>query len=169
MRKIISVLDKIMGTVEKTVMFVAISVMLIVTTIEVLDAKILHANLMWTSEINRIMLVWCILSGASVAAGTRGHLGVEFIVRKLPKKISRWVVLFTDLICVSVCVYIIASGISLVSMQFRLRSVFSITRWPTPVAELAVPVCFTFVLLRILFTIYSDFTKKPEKEDDAQC
>lgn len=164
MKKLISVLDKIMGTIEKIVLFASVSIMLIVTFIEVLDAKFLHANLMWTSEVNRIMLVWCILSGASVAAGTRSHLGVEFIVSKLPKKVARWVVLLTDLISVFVCGYIIASGISLVSMQFRLGSVFSITRLPTPVAELAVPVCFAFVLIRILFTTYSDFTKKDEEE-----
>lgn len=167
MKKVIDFLDKIMSVIEKTVMFTAISVMLVVTAIEVLDAKILHANLMWTTEVNRIMLVWCILSGASVAAGTRSHLGVEFIVSKLPKKISRWVILFTDCISVFVSGYIIASGISLCSMQFRLGSVFSITRWPTPVAELAVPVCFTLLLLRILFTIYRDFTQKEEKEGDA--
>jgi len=167
MKKVISVLDKIMGKIEKTVLFGSVSIMLIVTAIEVLDAKLLHANLMWTSEINRILLAWCILSGASVAAGTRSHLGVEFIVSKLPKKVARWIVLLTDIICVFVCGYVIASGITLVSMQFKLGSVFSITRLPTPVAELAVPVCFAFVLIRILFTIYSDFTKKNEKEGKA--
>ncbi len=46
---------------EKIVLFGSITVMLIVTAIEVLDAKVLHANLMWTTEVNRIMLVWCIL------------------------------------------------------------------------------------------------------------
>ena len=57
-----------------------------------------------------------------------------------------------------------ASGITLVSMQIRLGSVYSITRWPTAVGELAVPVCFALVLIRILFTIYHDFTKKDEEE-----
>lgn len=169
MKKVISVLDRVMGSIEKTVLFTSISIMLVVTAIEVLDAKVLHASLMWTSEVNRIMLVWCILSGASVAAGTRSHLGVEFIVRKLPKNVARWVVLATDLICVFVCGYIIASGIALVSMQFKLCSVFSITRWPTPVAELAIPVCFTFVLIRILFTIYDSFTRKDGKEGGTPC
>lgn len=100
MKKIIDAMDKGIGMLEKIVLFGSITVMLIVTAIEVLDAKVLHANLMWTTEVNRIMLVWCILSGASVAAGTRSHLGVEFLVRKMPKKIAKWVVLFTDLICI---------------------------------------------------------------------
>ena len=86
MKKIIDAMDKGIGMLEKIVLFGSITVMLIVTAIEVLDAKVLHANLMWTTEVNRIMLVWCILSGASVAAGTRSHLGVEFLVRKMPKK-----------------------------------------------------------------------------------
>ena len=154
MKKIIDAMDKGIGMLEKIVLFGSITVMLIVTAIEVLDAKVLHANLMWTTEVNRIMLVWCILSGASVAAGTRSHLGVEFLV----------VVLFTDLICIFVSGYVVASGIALVSMQIRLGSVYSITRWPTAVGELAVPVCFALVLIRILFTIYHDFTKKDEEE-----
>ena len=69
MKKIIDAMDKGIGMLEKIVLFGSITVMLIVTAIEVLDAKVLHANLMWTTEVNRIMLVWCILSGASVAAG----------------------------------------------------------------------------------------------------
>ena len=164
MKKIIDAMDKGIGMLEKIVLFGSITVMLIVTAIEVLDAKVLHANLMWTTEVNRIMLEWCILSGASVAAGTRSHLGVEFLVRKMPKKIAKWVVLFTDLICIFVSGYVVASGITLVSMQIRLGSVYSITRWPTAVGELAVPVCFALVLIRILFTIYHDFTKKDEEE-----
>ena len=164
MKKIIDAMDKGIGMLEKIVLFGSITVMLIVTAIEVLDAKVLHANLMWTTEVKRIMLVWCILSGASVAAGTRSHLGVEFLVRKMPKKIAKWVVLFTDLICIFVSGYVVASGITLVSMQIRLGSVYSITRWPTAVGELAVPVCFALVLIRILFTIYHDFTKKDEEE-----
>ena len=164
MKNIIDAMDKGIGMLEKIVLFGSITVMLIVTAIEVLDAKVLHANLMWTTEVNRIMLVWCILSGASVAAGTRSHLGVEFLVRKMPKKIAKWVVLFTDLICIFVSGYVVASGIALVSMQIRLGSVYSITRWPTAVGELAVPVCFALVLIRILFTIYHDFTKKDEEE-----
>ena len=160
MKKIIDAMDKGIGMLEKIVLFCSITVMLIVTAIEVLDAKVLHANLMWTTEVNRIMLVWCILSGASVAAGTRSHLGVEFLVRKMPKKIAKWV----DLICIFVSGYVVASGITLVSMQIRLGSVYSITRWPTAVGELAVPVCFALVLIRILFTIYHDFTKKDEEE-----
>lgn len=65
MKKIIDAMDKGIGMLEKIVLFGSITVMLIVTAIEVLDAKVLHANLMWTTEVNRIMLVWCILSGAS--------------------------------------------------------------------------------------------------------
>lgn len=167
MKKVIDAMDKIMGKIERFVLFTAIALMLVVTAVEVLDAKIFHANLMWTSEVNRILLVWCILSGASVAAGTRSHLGVEFLVAKIPKNVAKWVVLLTDIISVLVCVYMVISGIKLVTMQFSLGSVFSITRWPTPVAELAIPVCFTFVLIRILFTIYEDFTKKDEKEGNA--
>ena len=63
MKKIIDAMDKGIGMLEKIVLFGSITVMLIVTAIEVLDAKVLHANLMWTTEVNRIMLVWCFSSG----------------------------------------------------------------------------------------------------------
>lgn len=53
MKKIIDAMDKGIGMLEKIVLFGSITVMLIVTAIEVLDAKVLHANLMWTA------LCWC--------------------------------------------------------------------------------------------------------------
>ncbi len=71
MKKVIDAMDKAIGLLEKIVLFSSITVMLIVTAIEVLDAKVLHANLMWTTEVNRIMLVWCILSGASGSGGNQ--------------------------------------------------------------------------------------------------
>lgn len=169
MKKAISLLDKIMGTIEYVVLFASMVIMLVVTVIEVIDIKFLHLNLMWTSEVLRIMLVWCILSGASVAAGKRQHLGVTFFVEKMPKKVAKYVILLTDLVSIFVCIYVIISGIALVKMQIKLGTVFSITRWPTVVAEIAIPICFTFVTLRILFTVYSDFFGEKKEGEEAEA
>lgn len=89
MKKIIDAMDKGIGMLEKIVLFGSITVMLIVTAIEVLDAKVLHANLMWTTEVNRIMLVWCILSGASVAAGHQKPPGGGVLGEKDAEKDSQ--------------------------------------------------------------------------------
>lgn len=163
MKKIIDAMDKGIGMLEKIVLFGSITVMLIVTAIEVLDAKVLHANLMWTTEVNRIMLVWCILSGASVAAGTRSHLGVEFLVRKMPKKIAKWVVLFTDLICIFVSGYVVASGITLDFHANKTGVGVFLPGGPPPWVSW---LCRLLCLVADPYFVYNlpDFTKKDEEE-----
>jgi TRAP-type C4-dicarboxylate transport system permease small subunit len=161
-KKVISVLDKVMATIENYLLFFSISVMLITCAIEVLDNFIFRFGFMWTGEVLRIMLIWTICTGASVAAGKREHLGVMFFLEKLPKKVAKWVRLFTDILSIGVCSYIVVSGVAYVKMQFAIGSIFSVTRWPQPVAQLAVPICFAFVAVRIIFTVISDLSSKQE-------
>ena len=42
-------------------------------------------------------------------------------IRDRPKKVAKWVVLFSDLICIFVSGYVVASGIALVSIDVYKR------------------------------------------------
>jgi len=153
-----------MAALENFVLYAAMGIMILTCAVQVLDNFIFNFGFMWTSEVLRIMLIWTICSGVSVAAGRREHLGVTFLLLKLPKNISKWVKLVTDILSVGVCTYIVISGIAYVTMQIETGAVFSITRWPQPVAQLAVPICFAFTAIRIVFTIISDFS--PAQDND---
>lgn len=159
MKKIIKSMDRAMALVEYSVLIVAISLMIIVCMIQVVNRRVINIGAIWTEEVMRILLVWTICAGASVATGKRQHLGVTFFVDKMPQKIGRWVRLVTDLLCVFVAVYVVVSGAAYVSLQFKTNAIFSVTRMPQPVAQLAIPICFAFVAIRLIFTIIEDISK----------
>ena len=159
--KVIKKLDKIIGTLETWLVLFCMSVMLITCVIEVVS-NLFGWGILWTGEILRIMLIWIICGAASAAAGKRQHLGIVFLIEKLPKKVAKWVRLFTDVLSILVCVYIVVSGAAYVKGQLAVKAIFSVTGWPQAVAQLAIPVCFSFICIRIFFTIIDDFTKKDE-------
>ena len=138
------------------------TVMLITCILQVLN-NLFGFGIMWTGEILRLTLVWIICGAAAAAAGKRQHLGVVFLVERLPKKISKWVRLFTDILSIFVCAYIAVSGGAYMKTQLAVHSHFSVTGWPLAVAQIAIPLCFTLICIRIFFTIIDDFTKKEEE------
>ena len=162
MRKSIKIFDRIIAYFEQTILICALCLMIIVCAIQVINRTVINLGIIWSEEVLRILVVWTVCSGASVAAGRRQHLGVTFLVQKLPEYIAKRVVLATDILSIFVCVYIVVSGSSFVELQFRTNSFFSITRLPTPVAQLAVPICFSFMAFRIILTALEGFLKDKE-------
>jgi TRAP-type C4-dicarboxylate transport system permease small subunit len=49
----------------------------------------LNNSLFWSEEVGRICLVWITFLGGSAAFKRRAHLGIDFLVNKLPARI-RW-------------------------------------------------------------------------------
>lgn len=140
------------------------TVMLITCVLQVIS-NLLGLGILWTGEILRITLIWIICGAASAAAARRAHLGVVFLLEKLPKNVAKYVRLFTDILSILVCAYIAVSGGAYVKGQLEVHAEFSVTGWPQAVAQLAIPVCFTLVCIRIFFTILDDFSKKEEPKE----
>lgn len=155
-------MDKIIGYFETWLVLICMTVMLITCILQVIS-NLFGLGIMWTGEILRLMLVWIICGAAAAAAGKRQHLGVVFLLERLPKKISKWVRLFTDILSIFVCAYIAVSGAAYLKTQLAVRSRFSVTGWPLAVAQIAIPLCFTLICIRIVFTIIADFSKKEEE------
>ena len=156
-------MDKIIGYFETWLVLICMAIMLITCILQVIS-NLFGLGIMWTGEILRLMLVWIICGAASAAAGKRQHLGVVFLLERLPKKVSKWVRLFTDILSIFVCAYIAVSGGAYLKTQLLVRSRFSVTGWPLAVAQIAIPLCFTLICIRIVFTIISDFSKKEEEK-----
>ena len=97
MKKAINIMDRAMAILENSVLIVSLSLMIIVCMVQVINRRVVNIGAIWTEEVMRILLVWTICAGASVATGKRQHLGVSFFVDKMPKKVGRWVRLITDL------------------------------------------------------------------------
>jgi TRAP-type C4-dicarboxylate transport system permease small subunit len=68
---------------------ILLAVMSVVIFMQVIYRYVFHASLPWSEELGRYILVYLTFLGASVAVKKNAHIGVEVIVKLLPRSISK--------------------------------------------------------------------------------
>lgn len=126
------------------------------TTVVVL-AQIFSRHLMsvpfpWTEELSRFLFIWFCILGSVVALVRRQHLGINFLVERLPGEARRIALIAVDLLIAAFGVFVLVKSIDLMQIASFQRS--NILRVPMPYVYLAFPIMgffFTFhSLLEIL-------------------
>lgn len=80
---------------------ILLAVMSIVIFMQVVFRYIVGSSLSWSEEFGRYLLVYLSFLGASVAVKRNSHIGIEFIVKLLPRsvaKVTEWVAKVLSLI-----------------------------------------------------------------------
>lgn len=169
--KVINSIDRGLAKIEEVICLILLTAMICVVTLQVLNQAFLHIRtIVWTEEVSRILFVWSIMIGSSLAVRKGDHLTVDFIYTHLKgaaKYICRVLIL---LICIVTCAYITRSGVMLVLNHIKRSSFFGITLWPMWVASIAVPIGFGLMTLRFLMLLITESVakfKKTEPEPDA--
>ncbi len=102
----------------------------------------------WTEEVAINLLMWVSLLGASVAYGTKSHLGVDYFVGKLHPQAQTLVDIVVNLIVVIFSVLIlIGGGYALVSKSLQAGGVLPALQIKIGYTYLAVPISGAFILL----------------------
>lgn len=68
---------------------ILLAVMSIVIFMQVVYRYVFHASLPWSEELGRYILVYLTFLGASVAVKRNSHIGVEMVVKLLPRSIAK--------------------------------------------------------------------------------
>lgn len=159
--KIIKSIDKVLAKIEETICLILLTAMICVVTLQVLNQTLLHIrSIVWTEEVSRILFVWSIMIGSSLAVRKGDHLTVDFIYTHFKgnaKYILRVIIL---LICIVTCAYITRSGIYLVLTNIKRNNFFGVTLWPTWVASVSVPIGFGLMTIRHIMILISESIEK---------
>lgn len=94
METIKKVLDRFLYWV--TVILFALLVIVVVW--QVFSRQVLRAPATWTDEGARVTFVWLGLFASAFLFGERGHIAMEFLVRKLPEGLERALAIFGQVI-----------------------------------------------------------------------
>jgi TRAP-type C4-dicarboxylate transport system permease small subunit len=81
------------GTLAKTVATISMSGIVACIGLQVLNRYVIHAQMAWTEELARILLLWVATTGAILAAAVDGHFRMDWIAKSLHgrKRIAfRW-------------------------------------------------------------------------------
>jgi TRAP-type transport system small permease protein len=76
--------------VDRTVLVVLCVIgagMALLIGVQVFSRKVLNNSIFWAEEVGRMSLVWITFLGATAAYRRHQHVGVDFIVRRLPERV----------------------------------------------------------------------------------
>jgi len=114
----------------------------------VLSRFVLGAQSRWTEELATMLLIWASLLGAGAAFGDKGHLGVDYFVKKLhPDAQKTMTVVATLVVGFFAGAVMVYGGYELVSKTLASGQVSPAMGLPVGYVYLAVPISGLFILL----------------------
>ena len=79
----------------------------------------MNTGIYWSEEVATMCFVWCIFVGSASAYKNGAHLGVDLLVRKLPKVPRAIVKILVDILLILINGYILYLAIKFVSTSYQ--------------------------------------------------
>ena len=169
--KVIDSIDRVLAKIEEIICLILLTAMICVVALQVLNQALLHIrSIVWTEEVSRILFVWSIMIGGSLAVRKGDHLTVDFIYTRFKGKARSILRVIILLICVATCAYITRSGVFLVQTNIKRGNFFGVTLWPTWVASISVPIGFALMTIRYIMILVKESIeefRRPEAEQEG--
>ncbi len=108
----------------------------------------------WSEELAQLLTIWFGFLGSALLVREKGHIALEFFVKKLGEKVERIVEIAVWLIILGFSIYMIWGGVDLVrsTMQNHLPA----THLPVGIAYLPIPVSGVLMFLALIFPKSAD-------------
>jgi len=151
MTKLKNILDK---SLEVLVM-VAVAVLVIDVLWQVFTRFIMGDPSSWTEELATFLLIWVALLGSAVALGRGAHLGIDYFVGKLDRKMRLRTELFVfAVVALFSFLVMVVGGIGLVARTLELNQISVALKLPMGYVYLAVPISGAFLVLYSLIGFF---------------
>jgi TRAP-type C4-dicarboxylate transport system permease small subunit len=145
---VFKLIKKILDRSLEILIMVVVAVLVIDVSWQVFTRFILKDPSTWTEELAVFMLIWVALLGAAVALNRGAHLGIDYLVGKLPVRIRLYteVFVFLCIVLFSLCVMVIG-GTSLVISTLNLGQISPALGVEIGYVYLAIPISGFFLVL----------------------
>ena len=156
---------KVSRTSERTVQFTLVGMVGVMTVIIILQVFMRYLflfSLSWSEEVARYLMIWVSFLGASLALKYGFHIGVEFVINRIPKKMRGWINLTAKLGVLLFLIYFTIGGFRLswaVRDQDSPALLFSMAY-----AYLSAPVGGVFMIIQLLSLLVEDWVKVRKKQ-----
>lgn len=177
MKKSQGTIEKIYGVCEKILRYITgvlLAGMVVVVFSNVISRYFLNAAIAWSEEISRFMLIWLVFLGANLAYINDEHLGLDILVKAVPKKIAKIIFVLADILVLYAIYLITKGGYSLMMESWDWKSPATATTYAY--VYLIVPVSGVILFLQTIFKavlhIKALFTKEEQEmisKEEVSC
>ncbi len=121
----------------------------------ILARHVIPLPLTFTEELARYLMIWMALLAVSSGIVYREHIGVEYVFRRLPSGMRRWVALLFDLISLAFFFLLLWYGIDFVERGFK--RVTMIYGMPKAYPFIGVPLAAAVACVQLVLVGVRDF------------
>ena len=89
-----------MKKITDNILAILLGLIVVIMFTQVLFRYAFNNSLSWTEEIAKFIFVWITFIGAALCFREKMHLGVDFLIRKLPRKFSKYQLVVNTLLIV---------------------------------------------------------------------
>ncbi len=155
--------DKFVTAIEDTVMLVSYITLIVLVGFEALRRMITAEQAAWGPEIALYAFVWLTWFSMSSNIRNRRHLAFDELRSRMPKSLRTGFEIIDCLLWLGLGVIIIHASTGIVGNNLRMEQVVFGTEIPLWAATIAVPVGWSFSMIRILQELWDLLTGAPRE------
>ena len=127
----------------------------------VVSRYVFGAQVEWTEELARYLLVWIGITGAAAAFARKKHLGLDVLVLFFPGSSRRKTTVISDIVCLFFTFVVFLYGGTILTIQaFAVNHILPALQIPYGFVFLALPVASVFMMVfqmeSLLRAVYGD-------------
>ena len=153
----------VVKNIEELISGTTLTVMVVITTINVFCRSLLRSPIQWAEELAIICLVWSTFTGAAVCYKRRAHLGIDFVIDRFPYRIRR---VMRQILCLVLLLFF--CFMTVLSLIFALRAEKTTAYFHLNYAFLYISVTIGFLSMSIYSVIFLIMSFVRPKEYDKQ-
>jgi C4-dicarboxylate transporter DctQ subunit len=134
-----------------------VAIMTIIIIFQVFMRYLFLYSLSWSEEVARYLMIWVAFLGASLALKYGFHIGVEFIITRIPEKARAWINLVAKLSILLFLIFFTIGGF-LISWAVRDQDSPALL-FSMAYAYLSAPVGGLFMVIQLLNALVEDWAK----------
>jgi TRAP-type transport system small permease protein len=154
-----SALGKLLIDAAENLLFVLFAGMVVIVFVNVVARYVFNSSIVESEELARYFFVWASLLGAVFALAEGGHIGVDMVVKKLPRGVQKVVLVFASICMLALCGVCVWYGYILAESTFN---------WPSPatgipygIVGLIIPITFAAMFVIVLRQTVAQWRSKP--------
>lgn len=167
--KAVRFLDMAGVSLERTAGFfciLAVGLMVAVVSSGVVFRYVLMQPLGWTEEVSRYLMIWATCLAIGIGIYRRSHIGITFVLDKLPAILKKWVMLVSDIFVFVFLAVFTAKGICMaVDGMAQVSPLLGIKMtWVLAAVPVGGGLCLfqlAFRVLKDILTAAADLTQHP--------
>ena len=162
--KILLRLDTVLTRLEGTLLVVFLSIMLVLSFVQVVLRNAFSESLLWGDILLRHLVLWIGFFGAALATSQDRHINIDALTRFLTPRLKITSKIVTNLFAATVCFFLFRASITFVSNELSDESTM-FGDIPSVYSQIIIPIGFGLIIVHFLIRIAVGFQALLSRED----